>query len=261
MVPEKRRIALGTRLRRCHNVITLGVKPNFDDYSPDEQEWITGADRIYYPTAFYADLFNTMGKPTFPSYHNYKLIQDKIRQTAMFTMQKLPHPRTRVFYGKRSHRQIPDYFRYPFVGKIPRGSSQGRGVYLISSHRDLESYCRQTHAAYIQEFLPARRNIRVVVIGRCAVHAYWREAQAGEFRTNLSVGGRIFLDPVPEEATALALLTAERCGFDDVGIDIHEHEGRFLVIEANMKYGREGFRRAGIDYHRLMEGLIDRGEI
>jgi len=28
-----------------------------------------------------------------------------------------------------------------------------------------------------------------------------------------------------------------------------------------MKYGKQGFRQAGIDYAKLMEGLIDKGAI
>ena len=35
----------------------------------------------------------------------------------------------------------------------------------------------------------------------------------------------------------------------------------FYVIEANMKYGKEGFRRAGIDYVALMEEMIENEEI
>jgi ribosomal protein S6--L-glutamate ligase len=33
------------------------------------------------------------------------------------------------------------------------------------------------------------------------------------------------------------------------------------VLEANMKYGKEGFRKAGIDYTKLMEDMIENGEI
>jgi len=46
-----------------------------------------------------------------------------------------------------------------------------------------------------------------------------------------------------------------------VGIDICQHEGNFFVLEANMTYGREGFRQAGIDYIALMESMIDNEEI
>ena len=98
---SKKVIALEARLRNCKNVLTLGVRPNFSDYSPREAELIRKADKIYYPTAFYADLFDAMGKATFPSYHTYKCAQDKIKQTALFDLLNLPHPRTRVFYGKR----------------------------------------------------------------------------------------------------------------------------------------------------------------
>ena len=69
------------------------------------------------------------------------------------------------------------------------------------------------------------------------------------------------LDGVPEEACNLALQVARSCRWDDVGIDICEHNGRFYVLEANMKYGREGFRKAGLDYDRLMESMIENEEI
>jgi len=46
-----------------------------------------------------------------------------------------------------------------------------------------------------------------------------------------------------------------------VGIDVCEYDGRYYVLEGNMKYGKEGFRQAGIDYFKLMEGLIDKGAI
>jgi hypothetical protein len=32
-------------------------------------------------------------------------------------------------------------------------------------------------------------------------------------------------------------------------------------LEAGMKYGRAGFKKAGIDYNRLMEAMIRNGEI
>ena len=94
-------IALESRLRQCKNVITLGVRPNFSDYTSEEAHLIRNASKIYYPSSFYADLFDAIGKNTFPSYHTYKCVQDKIKQTALFELLNISHPRTRVFYGKR----------------------------------------------------------------------------------------------------------------------------------------------------------------
>jgi ribosomal protein S6--L-glutamate ligase len=257
----KQAVALEARLRNCKNVITLGVRSNFSDYNSQEAELIRTVDKIYYPTTFYADLFDAMGKATFPSYHTYKCVQDKIKQTALFELLKIPHPRTRVFYGKRQKNSIRQYFEFPFIAKVPRGSAMGRGVYLISSAKELSRYLDRVSPAYIQEYLPIDRDIRVVVIGNRIVHAYWRVTSENEYRSNVAVGGTIQLDGVPEKAKDLALHAAQACRWDDVGIDVCEHNAKFYILEANMKYGKEGFRMAGLDYDRLMESMIENEEI
>ena len=254
-------IALEHRLRRCRNVRTLGVRTNFVDYSDDEIRAIRQAPKIYYPSVFYADLFDAMGKPLFPSYHTYKCVQDKIKQTALFYLLDIPHPFTRVFYGKRRLEKIVRVFTFPLIAKIPRGSALGRGVFLVQNEEELAAYLRLSPVAYIQEYLALDRDIRVVVIGDRVVHAYWRLAAQGEYRSNVAAGGTISLEKVPEKVLTLALHTARACGWDDVGIDICVYQGRFLVLEANMKYGKEGFRRAGIDYFKMMEEMIDNGAI
>lgn len=254
-------IALEGRLRDCKNVITLGVLSNFSDYSRRAAELIRSAEKIYYPSPFYADLFDAMGKRTFPSYHTYKCVQDKIKQTALFELLKIGHPRTRVYYGKRQKNSITEHFTFPFVAKIPRGSAMGRGVYLIQQEDQLADYLKLTDVAYIQEYLPVDRDIRVIVIGDRIVHSYWRIAPQNEFRSNIAVGGTVSLDAVPSQALELALHTARSCRWNDVGIDICRYQDDFYVLEANMKYGKEGFRVAGIDYVGMMEEMIRNEEI
>ena len=258
---SKKVVALEARLRNCKNVITLGVRPNFSDYSPDAAKMIRNAPKIYYPTTFYADLFDAMGKKTFPGYHTYKCVQDKIKQTALLNLLEIPHPETKVFYGKRQKGMITDHFKFPFIAKIPRGSAMGRGVFLVKDQDDLRRYCSLPTPAYVQEYIPCDRDVRVVVIGDEIAHAYWRIASAGEFRSNLAAGATVSLDPVPQAILDLALETARKCQWDDVGIDIIENDGRLYVLEANMKYGKEGFRRAGIDYMAFMEKMIEDGKI
>ena len=224
---SKEVIALEARLRNCKNVRTLGVRSNFSDYSPQEAELIRQADKIYYPTTFYADLFDAMGKPTFPSYHTYKCVQDKIKQTALFELLNLPHPRTRVFYGNRQKKLILDHFTFPFIAKIPRGSALGSGVSLIHNEKELRNYLELASPAYVQAYLPIDRDIRVVVIGHRVVHAYWRISPPDEFRSNVAVGGRISLKAVPEKARDLALQVAV---VDMIEIDIREHSSELWVI-------------------------------
>jgi ribosomal protein S6--L-glutamate ligase len=256
----RRVVAIEGRLRGCRNVVTLGVRTHFDDYTADEQALIRQADTVYYPTSFYAELLSAAGKRIFPSLRTYAFAQDKVKQTALFRLLDIPHPRTRVFYG-RQRSGIFRAFDTPFVAKVARGSARGHGVRLIRTADDLEDYCARNRVAYVQEYLPHDRDVRVVVIGNAVAHAYWRVAAPGEFRTNVALGGRVLLEPVPADAQELALRTARLCGWDDAGIDLCRRGEGWVVLEANMKYGREGFRQAGIDYVRLMERMIENHDI
>ena len=258
---NSRPIALGARLKQYQSIQTLGFKPNFQDYSDQEKNLILNSKKIYYPTAFYADLFNAMGKKTFPSFHTYKFAQDKIKQTAAFNMFGIPHPETKIFYGKKQKQNILFFFAFPFIGKKARGSSKGNDVYLIQNTKDLFLYLTQKGPAYIQEYFPINRDMRVIIIGKKIRLAYWRIAAGDNFKTNTSQGGTISFNPLPQKALKLAQMTAFKCGWDDVGIDIIEHQNRFYVLEANMKYGTKGFRKAGINYKKMMATLIVEGKV
>jgi ribosomal protein S6--L-glutamate ligase len=70
----------------------------------------------------------------------------------------------------------------------------------------------------------------------------------GEFRNNVSQGGQVSFENIPEEALDFARDVARRCRFDDVGLDVCQARGTWYVLEANMVFGMEGFRLAGLDY-------------
>jgi ribosomal protein S6--L-glutamate ligase len=259
--PDNRPVAIGARLRQFSGIQTLGFKPNFHAYSAEEKKRILGAKKIYYPTAFYADLFNTMGKKTFPSFHTYKFALDKIKQTAAFQMHGIPHPRTRVFYGKKQIQTILDYFTFPFIGKKARGSAMGRGIFLIKTPEDLSRYLDLHRPAYIQEYLPIEKDMRIIIIGQKIRLSYWRISRPNHFKTNVSQGSTISFEPIPKGALNLAGLTALKCGWDDVGIDIIQQRNKFYVLEGNMKYGTKGFSKAGIPYKQFLASLIMEGRV
>jgi ribosomal protein S6--L-glutamate ligase len=103
--------------------------------------------------------------------------------------------------------------------------------------------------------------MRVVIIGKKIRLAYWRTAVKDNFKTNISQGGTISFDPLPQKALDLARMTAFKCGWNDVGIDIIEHQNQFYVLEGNMKYGTKGFQKAGVNYKKMLADLIVEGRI
>jgi len=248
-------VALGSRLRGVPEVLTLGVKPNFPEYTPQEQQMIIGADVVLFPTQNYAQFLTTMEKRIFPSLETHLYADEKIKQTTLFHMLGIPHPRTRIYYHLHHH-EITKDFAFPFVGKLPRRSARGRGVFKINHREELNRYLRLTKIAYIQEYLPHDRDLRVVLIRYQPVLAYWRISAAGEFRTNLSQGGQISFDRIPVEGVRIAEKCAKRCKFDDVGMDLIHSRGRWYVIEANMKYGRKGLKMLGFDLKEIMRRMI-----
>ncbi len=209
----------------------------------------------------YAELFAVMGKEIFPSVHTYRFVGDKIKQTLLFQLNKLPVPRTRFYYGPRQQKMITRDFSYPFIAKTPRSSSRGLGVNLIRNRKQLDNYLENNCPAYIQEYLPECRDYRVVIAGEKIIHSYQRVARNSEFRANISLGADFRFQDIPESVTDLALKTSKLCGFNYTGIDVCESKGAFYLLEANMKFGTLGFEKAGLDFKKILCTLVQNNVI
>lgn len=253
-------VAIGARLRQFDWVTTLGLRPNLADYPPESLELIRRAQKVYYPTDAFAAQFHAMGKAIFPSLECHLFESDKIRQANLFQALGLPHPRTRVFYGRQRTR-IKEYFEYPFIAKTPRRSALGRGVFLINGPDALDAYLASHPTALIQERLPITRDIRVVLIGFEPVCAYWRICRPGEFRANLARGGTVDFTGIPGQAVELAVDLARRANLDEVGVDVAWHDGKPYLLEFNVKYGRQGPLQAGIDVVKVVADGIRAGRL
>lgn len=253
-------IALGSRLKGVPEVLTLGVRPNFLNYSHEERHSILGAKVVLYPTLNYAQFLTTMNINIYPSLETYLYADEKIKQTTLFYMIGIPHPCTHIYYHLH-HQDILEDFDFPFIAKLPRGSARGRGVFKVHNKEELHTYLKCTKIAYIQEFLPHERDLRVVLINYQPILAYWRIRASENFRANLHQGGRIHFDDIPEDALQLAQDTARKCKFNDVGVDLVNSNGKWYVIEANMKYGRKGLHKKGLDLKSIIREKLISGEL
>jgi ribosomal protein S6--L-glutamate ligase len=248
-------IAIGRRLEGLPEVTTLGVKPNFLDYTRSERKLMEEAELILDPTLNFAQFFTTIGKKIFPSLETHLYADEKIKQTTLFYMLGIPHPQTR-FYYRRHHDDILKDFMFPFIAKLPRASSQGRGVFKITNTEELEQYLQLTHVAYIQEYLPHDRDLRVILIDYQPILAYWRESPPGNFKTNIFQGGIIQFENIPQEVIGMAQEMARKCRFDDVGLDFIQDHGTWYLIEANMKYGRQALKNKGMDLKAIIRDRV-----
>jgi RimK family alpha-L-glutamate ligase len=179
---------------------------------------------------------------------------DKLQTAIQLRRAGLPHPRTVLLGDPDSAPSFPG----PYVVK-PRFGSWGRDVERCQDEAKLRACLRRLasrrwfrrQGALVQEFVPNEAvDLRLVVAAGQVVGAIQRVAAAGEWRTNISLGGtRRPVEP-PPAACALARAAAAAVGGDLVGVDLLPIAGGgFVVIELNgavdftPSYGESMFTR------------------
>lgn len=164
---------------------------------------------------------------------------DKLLTARLLRRAEVPHPRTAHV---RPDRPFPAV-RPPVVVK-PRFGSGGQGVTLCE---DEEALCDalsrlssvpwfEQQGVLVQELVPPQGyDLRILVAGQRIVGAIFRIAAAGEWRTNIALGGsrRPVADP-PQQACEIALAAARAAGAALVGVDlVQDGLGDWTVIELN----------------------------
>jgi RimK family alpha-L-glutamate ligase len=161
---------------------------------------------------------------------------DKLITARLLTTAGIPHPRTRRLH----HATTLEGLSLPVVVK-PRFGSWGRDVELCGDRRALDDYVRRMQrrdwwrtGGVVQELIPPRASdLRVIVAGGEVVGAAARVAAAGEWRTNVALGGRSIATTPPPDACDLALAAARRIGIDFAGVDLLPDNGGWVVLEVN----------------------------
>lgn len=161
---------------------------------------------------------------------------DKLATDSALAAAGIPRPRTWHVRPSETARLRP-----PLVLK-PRFGSWGRDVFRCRDEDELAAcldevagrgWFRRTGAVG-QELLPASTSdLRVIVAGGVAVGSAERVAARGEWRTNISLGGRLRAARPPAEALELAVQAAAAIGADLVGVDLLPLDPGFAVVELN----------------------------
>jgi ribosomal protein S6--L-glutamate ligase len=141
----------------------------------------------------------------------------------------------------------------PVVIKLLEGT-QGIGVVLAETLQTARSTIETLYGlkanVLIQEYIAEAKgaDIRAFVVGGRVVGAMKRQGQAGEFRSNLHLGGNgkvVQLSPEEEET---AINAAKALGLRVAGVDLLQSQRGPLVLEVNSSPGLEGIEKStGMD--------------
>lgn len=137
----------------------------------------------------------------------------------------------------------------PCVIKILEGT-QGIGVVLAetrgAAESVIEAFLDMRAHIMVQEYIQEAKgaDIRCFVVGNKVIAAMKRQAQGGEFRSNLHRGGYAKLVKITEAERKVAIRATKVMGLNVAGVDLLRSNRGPLVMEVNSSPGLEGIEKA-----------------
>lgn len=135
-----------------------------------------------------------------------------------------------------SFESIRKEFSLPFVVKNRKGSF-GEQVYLVYSRDDWNKIIMKSSCELlIQEYIDYKyhEDYRIYVVGDKVVSSFKRTGKDGDFRANVTLGGKMEIVNLPKEYYDMALYISKKLGLSFAGLDfMTSKDNKPLFIEAN----------------------------
>ncbi|MDH5327958.1 MAG: 30S ribosomal protein S6--L-glutamate ligase [Gammaproteobacteria bacterium] len=233
--------------------------PKFDAVIPR-----IGASVTFYGTAVLRQ-FEMMGSYPLNESVAVTRSRDKLRSLQLLSRKGVGMPNTGF---ANNPDDIADLIKMvggtPLVIKLLEGT-QGIGVVLAETKKAaesvLEAFMGLKVNIMVQEYIKEAggADIRCFVIGDKVVAAMKRQAQPGEFRSNLHRGGTASLIKISPAERETAVKAARVMGLNVAGVDILRSDRGPLVMEVNSSPGLEGIETAtGKDVAAMIVSFIEK---
>jgi len=165
---------------------------------------------------------------------------NKLFTSVLLSKNGIPNPKTFVSFENDSALDAMKKIGFPVVIK-PVVGSWGRLVSLVNDLESAKSILEARELLYpiyqvyyIQEKVKKpNRDLRIVVVGSNPVAAEYRYAKDGDWRTNLSLGGKAERAEINNEIENVVKKVVGAFGEGVYGIDCMESERGLLVHEIN----------------------------
>ena len=190
-----------------------------------------------------AKSFEELGIPVFNSARSIELCDNKAKMH--LALRPLPMPETYIapltfpnigFSDLSFLDDIAEKLSFPIVIKEAYGSF-GAQVYIARNREELFEIAKKHEGREIifQKFVSesSGRDIRVNVVGHKVICAMERRSENGDFRSNVTLGGKTLPYSPTEAEIALAEEASKKLGLDFAGIDILFGESGPLLCEVN----------------------------
>ena len=166
---------------------------------------------------------------------------NKLLTTLKLEKANVPTPRTLFSFTAEGAIESLQTIGYPAVLK-PVTGSWGRMVVKLNDKETAQAMIEMrskiegplNQIFYIQEMVDRPpRDIRTIVAGDKIVASIYRHASPGEWRTNVSIGGKGDICKMTSELEDVVLRAADTVGGGLLGVDAMESENGILIHEIN----------------------------
>lgn len=193
--------------------------------------------------------------------------RDKLRSLQLLARAKMGMPKTAFANNSKDlDNLLTQVGGAPVVIKLLEGT-QGIGVILAETDKVaksvIEGFLSLDANILVQEFIKEAKgaDIRAFVVDGRIVGAMKRQAQEGEFRSNLHRGGKASLVELTPEEKATAIKSAKTLGLSIAGVDMLQSSRGPLVMEVNSSPGLQGIEGAtGVDIAGKIIEYVERNE-
>ena len=177
---------------------------------------------------------------------------------------RLPAPKTHIFYEQDEAREFLANTTYPKIIKRSYGPSNYGGYFVHkvdSEAKALELLSeKRYYPAYLQDFVPMKADIRVMLIGHKPVCAFWRRPPEGEWLTNTSQGGSMDYMDVPAEALEVAVRASRAANAEYWACDVAvSFDDQYSILECATAFAAFPYIRDWIGQYlmwKLSDGQI-----
>ncbi|MYE14728.1 MAG: 30S ribosomal protein S6--L-glutamate ligase [Gammaproteobacteria bacterium] len=253
---------------RCYmNMATAKPSINYRGEPLDDFDAVIpriGASITFYGTAVVRQ-FEMMGVYSINESVAISRSRDKLRSMQLLARRDIGLPVTGFAHTTDD---IPDLINMvggaPLVVKLLEGT-QGVGVVLCETRKAAESVIEAFFGIdvniMVQEYIAEAggADVRCFVIGDRVVAAMRRQAQPGEFRSNLHRGGSAETARISPAERRTAVGAARAMGLNVAGVDLIRSNHGPLVLEVNSSPGLEGIEKAAdVDVASLVIEFIER---
>lgn len=208
-----------------------------------------GTSRTFYGTAVVRQ-FETIGTFSINSSLSITRSRDKLRSLQLLSKKGIGLPITGIAHSVHDvGRLIKLVGGPPLVVKLVEGT-QGVGVVLVetqeAAYSVIEAFMGLNANIIIQEFIKEAQgaDIRCFVIGDQVVAAMKRQAEPGDFRSNIHQGGTAEVIKISRAERETAIKAAKIMGLKMAGVDLLRSKRGPLLMEVNSSPGLEGIETA-----------------